>query len=558
MSTQKYSIGLDFGTLAGRAILVNNTNGEEVSEAVFQYRNAIISEYLPNTTIKLATGYALHDPRDYIEAVPTLLKELIDNANINSEDVVGIGVDATASTIIPLDDNYEPVCFQERFRDNPHAWIKLWKHSTTQSQAQRLNAVAKELGEPCLNNCGGKISAEWYWPKMMEVAEEAPEVFRATAYFVELGDWIVYLLTGKRQRGEAIAAIHGQWDKQYGYPSLDCFKRVNPLMAEGLIKNQRLPILPLFARAGYLTADMALKTGLSSTTAVSTANSDSPISLLGLGITGEHKASLVLGTSSVLIVLSKQKHFVQGAMASSVPDAAIPGFYSNNFGQPAVGDVFDWFVNHMVPYKYYLEAADNNQSIFQVLNRRIATLKPGQSGLVALEWLNGNRSILQNMDLSGLIVGLSLTTTTECIYRSLVEATAFGIKKMIRAAEQSGITINEIHTCGGIAKKSPEIMQIYCDILEMPMYTVTSNQVNAHGSAIMGAVAAGADHGGYDSVTEAVNAMRCAPYKQYEPNVAHQRAYRELFAHYEYLHQLFGQNYTNLMVNLKKQRNIYK
>ena len=552
MDNKKYSIGMDFGTLSARAILVDIKNGTEEAISVVGYQDAVIDDVLPESGQKLPKGYALQNPHNYIEAMESLLRDILRKSRADPSQIIGIGLDTTASTVLPVDRNYVPLCFHEKYKKNPHSWIKLWKHHGAQKQADRLNAAADRMGLEFINRCGGRVSAEWMYPKIMETLEEAPEIYDAAYRFMELGDWLVYLLTGQEKRNSIMAFIHAQWDGGAGFPPNQFFKSLDPRL-DGLIEAKiGSRVQSAFEKAGGLTRVMAKKTGLLAGTAVAMANSDGPVAIPGLGIVEEGTAALILGTSSVLMYLSRKDRMVKGAMGMA-KEGWIPGFCGHILGQSAVGDIFEWFMNTMVPYRYYKEAETEDISIFDVMNRKVEHLPPAQTGLLALDWLNGNRSVLQNADLSGVLIGLNLSTTPEEIYRALIEATAFGMKKIIASVEEAGIALREIYACGGLARKSPTIMQIFSDVLGLRIRIAASSQTIALGSAMMGAVAAGKTKGGYDGITEAAIHMSRLKEEYYEPDPGNHARYRRMYKEYERMHDYFGIEQKEIM---KKLRNI--
>lgn len=548
----KYSIGLDFGTLTARAVIVDVETGRELATSTFGYQDAIIDTFLPETEVRLPSDFALQNPRDYQEAVVSLLRDILYRSGVCAEDIIGIGVDATASTVLALDEAYMPLCLLPEYKNNPHSWIKMWKHHSPQGQADRINRVAAGLQEPFLRRCGGKVSVEWYYPKMLETLENAPEVFKAAAYFVELGDWIVYLLTGERKRSSAIASLHAHWDSAHRMPSEEFFRSLHPLMLEKVKQGAQIPVVSVFSPAGTLTKEIAGQTGLSEHTVVSMADTDSPVALLSLDVTKERTGALILGTSSVFMLLSRREHFIPGAMAS-VKDQMMPGFFGNMFGQSAVGDSFEWFVKNLVPYQYYLDARNKDWSVFDVMNDAMERLPLDSEHILALDWFNGSRSLLQNASLSGVLVGMTLSTKPEQIYRALVESTAFGLKKILSGVSDAGIPLDQIKACGGLARKSPAIMQIYADILELPIYTTSSKQTIGKGSAILGALAASSAKGGYDRIEDAVKAMRCPVTACYTPRSEYRTMYHELKTQYEEVYRFFGQEAPQIMSKLRGQ-----
>lgn len=550
MDNKKYAVGMDFGTLSARAILVDVKDGAEKAISVVGYQDAVIDDVLPETEQKLPKGYALQNPHNYIEAMESLLRDILRKSKADPSQIIGIGLDTTASTVLPVDRNYVPLCFHEKFKKNPHSWIKLWKHHGAQKQADRFNETANEMGLDFIRRCGGRVSAEWMYPKIMETLEEAPEVYEATYRFMELGDWLVYLLTGQEKRNSIMAFIHAQWDREAGFPPNQFFKKLDPRL-DGLIE-QKIGgrVQSSFGKAGGLTRAMAKKTGLLAGTAVSMANSDGPIAIPGLGIVEEGTAALILGTSSVLMFLCRKDLMVKGTMGMA-KEGWIPGFCGHILGQSAVGDIFEWFMNNMVPYRYYKEAETEDVSIFDVMNRKVERMQPSETGLLALDWLNGNRSILQDADLTGVLIGLNLSTKPEEIYRAFIEATAFGMKKIVASVEEADITLKEIYACGGLARKSPTIMQIFSDVLGLRIRIAASSQTIALGSAMMGAVAAQGGNGGYDDIIEAAVHMSKLREEYYEPDKERHERYLHLYEEYEQMHNYFGIDQKEIMRKLK-------
>lgn len=553
MQEKRYAIGMDFGTLSARAVMVNVENGQETAVSVVGYQDAVIEDVLPDTEVKLPKGYALQNPHNYQEALESLLRDILHKSRIAASQVIGIGVDTTASTMLPVDRDYIPLCCHERYKRNPHSWIKLWKHHGAQKQADRFNETASRLHMGFISRCGGKVSAEWMYPKIMEVLDEAPEIYQATYRFMELGDWIIYLLTGRDKRNSTMAFVHAQWDETDGFPPPYFFRELDPRLENLIEEKIGTRVYSSFERAGGLTKKMADRTGLLKRTAVSVANSDGPIAIPGLGIGQEGIGALILGTSSVFMLLSHRDVMVQGSMGT-VKNGWIPGFYGHIFGQSAVGDVFEWFMDNLVPYRYFKEAEAEDLSIFDIMNRKIQHMEPGESGILALDWLNGNRSILQNTDLTGVLVGISLSTAPEDIYRAFVEATAFGMKKIVHSIEEEKIPLREIYACGGLTRKSPTIMQIFADVLGISIRVAASSQTIALGSAMLGAVAAGKKQGGYDSIVEAAGRMSRLKEGYFEPDMEKHKIYNTLYEKYQQLHDYFGVTHRELMEALRKKR----
>lgn len=546
----KYVIGLDFGTLSGRAVLVNVDNGEEIATSVKEYPNGVIQEYLPGTNIKLNEGWALQDPQDYLDVIYYVIPSVIKTSKVNPNDIIGLGVDFTSCTMLPIDKLGNPLCFDKNYRDNPHSWVKLWKHHAAQYEADKFNKVAKERNEYFLNLYGGKISSEWLFPKIMQILDESPEIYHAAHSFIEAGDWVVLKLTGNEKRNCCAAGFKATWNSRLGYPSKEFFRSINPELENVVEEKLSNDIFPVGYRAGYITKEMAKKTGLTTKTAVSVASIDAHVAFPAMGITKPGKMVLIIGTSTCNILISDKEISIPG-ISGVVKDSVIPNYYGYEAGQAAVGDIFDWFVKNFVPENYYKEARNKNKNIFDFFMEKASNLKPGESGLLCLDWMNGNRTPLVDTDLQGMILGLTLNTKPEEIYRALVEATAFGQKMIIEGFNKHGIKIDELYACGGISLKNPLLMQIYADVTNMRIKVSASTQAVALGSAMFGAVAAGKEAGGYDSIEDAAKNMSRLLDVEYIPNKKNVEIYEKIYEEYKKLFYYFGRN-NKVMKNLKK------
>jgi len=546
----KYVIGVDFGTLSGRAVLVEVGSGKEVATAVKDYTHGVIDTYLPDGSTRLGNDWALQHPTDWLEVFSSTIPAVIKEAGIHNGDVIGVGVDFTACTIMPVYKDGTPLCFIEKYRSNPHAWPKLWKHHAAQDEANRLNEIATKRGENFVNRYGGKQSSEWAVAKVMQLVNEAPEIYDEMDRFIEATDWVTWQLTGEEKRQICTAGYKGIWHKQDGYPSKDFFKELHPGLENYVEEKLSNVLLPLGAKAGEVTEVAASLTGLKPGTAVCVGNVDAHVSIPAVGITEPGKALLIMGTSTCDILLGCEEKIVPG-MCGVVEDGAMPGYFAYEAGQSCVGDHFNWFVKNCVPSHYLKEAQEKNIDIYKLLREKANILKPGESGLIALDWWNGNRSVLVDVDLTGLIIGMTLATKPEEIYRALVEATAFGQRMIITTFENSGVPINEVYACGGIASKDDFMMQIYADVLNKNIKIAASDQTPALGAAIFASVAAGAERGGYDNVFDAAKAMGKVKEKYFRPIKENAEAYDRLFSEYKILHDFFGRGGNDVMKILK-------
>ncbi len=552
--SEKYSIGLDFGTLSARALLVNAKTGEELAVSVVGYQDAVIDKYLPGTNIKIPREYALQNPRDYVEALEGLLLDVWSKAGINPENVIGIGVDFTSCTMLPVDEDYVPLCFDPRYKESIHSWAKLWKHHGAQAEADVINTIAKKRSENFIKRYGNKSSSEWMFAKILETLNHAPEVYNNAHRFIEGCDWMVYLLTGKDMRNSCLSGYKAFWSKEDGYPGEEFFAEVDPRLRHVVKDKIGENVNPVGARAGYLTEKMAEKTGLPAGTPVGVGNTDAHLAVPAVGVTEPGNLVLIMGTSLCHMIIDKKEVYPEG-VCGVVEDGILPGYFGYEAGQPAVGDIYDWFVTNLAPYEYVAEAMEKDVTIFDVMNEKAAMLKPGASGLLALDWWNGNRSVLVDADLSGLIIGLTLTTRAEEIYRAIIEATAFGSRLIAETLMGSGIEIENIYACGGLAGKSSTVMRIFSDVLGKEIKVSDSKQTSALGAAMYGAVAAGGERGGYDTIFQAAKSMSHIKEEPYKPNMENHAIYDRLFEEYVKLYDLYGRNGMDIMKTLKKIKN---
>lgn len=535
---RRYVIGLDFGTESLRALLVNVDTGEEVADEVRKYEHGVIDESLPDSGVKLEKDWALQHPMDYIKAMHEAIPGVLRKGQVSGEAVIGIGVDFTSCTILPTTHDGTPLCFMRDFKDNPHAWVKLWKHHAAQPEADLINQVASERAEGFLKYYGGRISSEWALPKLLQILREAPEVYNTTDRFIEAGDWVVWYLTGKEWRGACAAGYKALWNHEDGYPSRRFLKSVDSAFEGAVEEKLKGPILAPGEKAGNLRPEIAKELGLSEGAVVSAATIDAHAGVPGCGVAGSGKMVMIMGTSTCHMAMLEEPKFFKG-FAGLVKDGILPGYYGYEYGQSAVGDIFAWFIENCVPHSYYEEAKSRGVSLYECLEEKASRLAPGESGLVALDWHNGNRSVLMDASLKGVVVGYTLRTKAEEVYRALIEATAFGTRKIIETHEAGAGPVEDIHACGGLTKNRM-LMQVYADVLGRPIRVAPSSQPVALGAAIFGALAAGAAEGGYDRPAEAVENMVKGAFEVYRPNEKNRNVYEGLYRDYVKLHDYFG------------------
>ncbi len=553
MSDRKYAIGVDFGTESGRVVLVDVADGREIATAVHTYANGVIDEKLPDSGVRLEPDWALQDPNDYLEVFKQAIPAVLKASGVDPEDVIGLGIDFTACTMLPTKADGTPLCFLPEWRDNPHAWVKLWKHHAAQPEANKLNEIARELGYTFLDRYGNKISSEWFFPKAWQILDEAPEVYQAAERLIEGADWVVWQLTGVEKRNACTAGYKAIWSKREGFPSNEFFKALDPRMEHIIDEKMSRDIYPLGVKAGGLTEEAARWTGLKPGTAVAIANVDAHVSVPAATVTQPGRMVIIMGTSNCHMVLGTEERTVPG-MCGYVEDGIVPGFFGYEAGQSCVGDHFAWFAENCVPAAYEQEAKARGLDIHRLLEEKAARLQTGESGLLALDWWNGNRSVLVDVDLTGMLLGATLATRPEEIYRALIEATAYGTRIIIETLEGNGVPVNEIVATGGLPDRNKLLMQIYADVSGRPIHIADTSQGGALGSAMHGAVAAGKEAGGYDSILEASERMARLRDEAYQPIVEDKAAYDQLYAEYVTLHDYFGRGANDVMKRLKALR----
>ena len=548
--SRRYAIGVDFGTGSGRALLVDVSNGQEVATAVHPYTNGVIDEILPGSEVCLPPDWALQDPQDYLDVLKTAVPEVLKKSGIHPEDVIGVGIDFTSSTILPTRADGTPLCFLPEWRDNPHAWVKLWKHHAAQPEANQITAVAHEKGYDFLSRYGGKMSSEWFFPKVWQVLDEAPAIYQAADRFIEAADWVVWQLTGKETRNNTSAGYKAIWSRRDGFPPDAFFKALDPRLEHVVDGKMQRKIDFIGHKAGELTEAAARWTGLKPGTAVAIANVDAHVAVPASSVVEAGRMVIIMGTSNCHMVLSAQEKVVPGA-CGYVDEGILPGFIGYEAGQSCVGDQFAWFIENCIPGAYTEEAKARGLSIHTLLEEKAARLQPGESGLMALDWWNGNRSVLVDVDLTGLLIGMTLLTKPEAIYRALIEATAFGTRVIIEAFEKNGVAVNEIVATGGLPEYNKLLMQIYADVTGREVKIAASQQTPALGSAMFGAVAAGQTRGGYDSIFEASQRMAHLRDEHYTPIPENRAVYGKLYQEYLTLHDYFGSGGSDVMKRLK-------
>ncbi len=547
----KYAIGLDFGTESVRAVVVDVSNGQELGMAVCRYPHGVIDRILPASGKPLPPGWALQHPNDYLLCWSRATADALALSGVDAADVIGLGLDFTTCTLMPVSSDGTPLCLLSRWEKNPHAWVKLWKHHSAQPQAERITQLAADSGQPWLVDYGGRISSEWFFSKVLEILEEAPEVYEATDVFVEAADWMVWQLSGERTTTQGLAGYKAQWAPETGFPSPEFLGALHPRL-RNVVQEKMVPrVLPLGARAGALTDKAAAAVGLPAGIAVAVANADAHAAVPASTVTTPGRLVMVMGTSICHLALSDCPVSFDG-MCGCLEDGMVPGTYGVEAGQCSGGDTLSWFVAHAVPPAYHNRAAAEGSDLFHLLEVEAEQLAPGESGLLALDWLNGNRSVLVDADLQGVVVGLTLDTQAPAIYRALMESLAFGTRLIVDAFKDNGLAIDEIIAVGGLPQRNQLLMQIFADVTQYPIQIGASSQVSALGSAMHAAVAAGPERGGHPDIKSAAAVMARLSDRVYQPNPAQAMVYDQLYADYVRLHDFFGRGQDTVMKHLAR------
>jgi L-ribulokinase len=552
----RYAIGLDFGTNSCRSLLVDVSNGRELADHVFQYPSGKDGVILDSGEPHLAR----QNPADYIEGILETIRGVIQKGKASDSDfdpmfIIGIGVDTTGSSPMPVDEHGQALCFQDRFRQNPAAMVWLWKDHTSYKEAEQITRLASDIRPEYLSRVGGTYSSEWWWSKILHCKNAAPDVYDAAFSWVEICDWIPAVLTGNTNplqiRRSVCAAGHkGLYNPCWnGLPDEEFLNRLSPELGS-LRKRLYDKAYTADQRAGTISPEWAEKLGIPASTAIAVGAFDAHMGAVGAGIAPGTLVKII-GTSTCDIMVHSNSRTLKDipGVCGIVDGSVMEGFFGIEAGQSGVGDIFLWFVNTLVTNKY----GKNQAEQFECLEKMASCLKPGESGLLALDWNNGNRTILVDVRLTGLMMGQTLQTQAHEIYRTLLEATGFGALRIIDRLEEYGVRVEQVVNCGGLAAKNSLLMQIYADIIGRPMKISRSEQTPALGAAIFAAVAAGESAGGHASVTVAQKCMTGAG-KEFTPIDKNARTYKQLYRLYQQLHDAFGTpSWSGGMFNLMKE-----
>ncbi|TKV27322.1 ribulokinase [Arthrobacter sp. NamB2] len=546
-SRPTYVIGVDYGTLSGRAVVVRVSDGAELGASTLEYPHAVMDSTLAASGDRLPPEWALQVPSDYVDVLRTAVPAAVKEAGIDPQDVIGIATDFTACTMVPTLADGTPLNEVPGYENRPHAYVKLWKHHAAQGQANRINELAAERGEAWLPRYGGLISSEWEFAKGLQLLEEDRELYDLMDYWVEAADWIVWQLTGEYVRNACTAGYKGIY-QDGAYPSEEFLAALNPDFAGFVREKVEHTIGALASKAGSLSEEAAGWTGLPVGIAVAVGNVDAHVTAPAAQATEPGQMVAIMGTSTCHVMNSDRLSEVPG-MCGVVDGGIVEGFYGYEAGQSGVGDIFAWFVANQVPGEIQEAATAQGLSVHEYLTEQAQVEPVGAHGLVALDWHSGNRSVLVDHELSGTIVGLTLATKPHEVYRALLESTAFGTRKIVETFNASGIPVTEFVAAGGLIR-NPFLMQVYADVLNMPLSVIGSSQGPALGSAIHAAVAAGA----YEDIHAAAAAMGRLDRGAYTPDPERAAAYDALYREYTELHDYFGRGTNDVMHRLKALR----
>jgi L-ribulokinase len=540
----QHVIGVDFGTLSGRAVVVRVSDGAELGTAVSEYAHGVMDTTLARTGEALPPEWALQVPSDYVDVLKSAVPAAVTAAGIDPASVIGIATDFTASTPLPVLADGTPLCDLPQYTARPHAYVKLWKHHAAQAQADRINQLARERGESWLARYGGFISSEWEFAKALQLLEEEHELYDRMDRWVEAADWIVWQLCGRYLRNACTAGYKGIY-QDGKYPGQDFLAALNPAFAGFAEQKLAHEIGQLGAAAGRLTAQAAMFMGLPEGIAVAVGNVDAHVSAPAAKAVEPGQLVAIMGTSTCHVMNGDHLTEVPG-MCGVVDGGIVAGLWGYEAGQSGVGDIFAWYVDNQVPDAVRGAAATAGVSVHQYLTELAYREPVGGHGLLALDWNGGNRSVLVDAGLSGLLVGQTLTTRPEQIYRALLESTAFGTRKIVETFDSSGVPVTQFIVAGGLLKNS-HLLQTYSDVLRMPISVIGSEQGPALGSAIHAAVAAGA----YPDVRAASEVMGRLEENVYKPDPQRADGYARLYAEYLKLHDYFGRGANEVMHTLK-------
>lgn len=547
----RYALGVDFGSLSVRALLMNIQNGEISGMAVCDYPHGIYDDTFTDGT-QLPPGYALQDPQDYYTSFVDAVSHALLHAHVDASEVVCIGVDATGSTLLPVRKDKTPLAYE--FPDEPHAYVKMWKHHGAEAEARQIQDIIEQRQDTILQYYGGSVSSEWIFPKILETLHKAPQIYREADYFIDVSDWITWKLTDQLTRNRCIFGYKAFYRGEgSGFPEQSLFDAMDPEFANVLTEKLAGPVLAVGEKAGELCPEMAEVLGLPAGIPVAVALLDAHASVTGVGVTQPGEMVLVMGTSTCHMLLSETGRGIPG-VSGLVYDGIIKGLFGYESGQSCIGDGFAWLLNNLIPGRYYDEAREKGLSIHALLCEKLEGYQAGSSGLLALEWFNGVRSPLADFNLNGMFLGMNLNTKPEEMYMALIEATAFGTKWIMEQFEEHDTPIHGVVLSGGIPRKNPLLVQTYANILNRPVRLAQIEQTCAYGAALQGLATLPEEVSGFNGISEAASKLVSANQQVIEPDPSQAATYEALYKDYRLLCDYFGRGGNEVMKRLNALR----
>jgi L-ribulokinase len=531
-------IGADFGTYEVRVAAVDIKTGQMLGISSCGYEGGVLDKLLPNARL-LPKNFALQNPSDWLTSLSLATRKLIMDTGIPQSEIVSLGISFTSCTALPVDDGGMPLCIKPEFSENFHAWPKLWRHHASIPQAQKLTEIALDRGEPFLEYCGGKISPEWLWPKLLETIEQSPELIPHIGYYLESGDWIVWQLTGNQIRNQCAAGYKACWVEGMGYPSHEFFAHASIDLARIAEKQCEIPVVQPGRLAGRLLPEMAESLMLPSGLPVSVSVIDAHVGVLGSGVFEPDVMVMVMDTSNVHLLMSDSEKVFPG-FAGLVKDGIIDGFWGYESGQPASGDIFDWYRNILAPIQLFERAREDDVDETVVMDRWITETAAGSGGMIGLDWWNGNRSILMDSSLTGMMCGFNLHTTPAQMLRAIAESLAFGTRKIVENFTSNELPVTRIVATGSLPFRYPGLLQIFADVCNIQITVPDTPHSVARGTAILGALSVGLENLGFKNRDEYFMAMKPEVFDRFTPNPVNVGKYETLYSKWLKLHDLFS------------------
>lgn len=536
---ENYTLGVDFGTLSARAIILRTADGAIAANHSHSYVHGVLDSCLPDGTA-LPAGYALSWPEDFIVSMAGAVQGALKEAGISPRQIIGIGIDSTSCTLIPTDGQGKPLCEYPGLDSRPHAYAKVWKHHAAEPFARYFEQLARKEQETFLKDCGNSVSCEWAVPKMLEIRRYDPELYHKISYFLDLPEWLTWKMTGCLTRSVASAGYKFHWKEDRGYPARGFLDRAAPGFGREFYEKAAGVVLQLASPAGKLTAQMAERLGLPTGLTVAVGSLDGHIAATAAGISGEHECVLITGTSNVIAFLSKEYRYVPG-ICGCVYGGIKPGFYSYEAGQACTGDMLDWFTKNLVPQACFQEAEDKGIGIHQLLSEKAAAGHPDSNPLTILDWMNGSRNLPSDSTLKSGFIGMSLASRPEDIYCAMIQGIACTTRFILEHCEAHGFSFERIVATGGIPSKNPFYMQQYANILGRDIDAAVYSDLPAMGSAIQAACAVGKAEGGYDSLEEAEDHMKWRTFIRYQPDRTYRKEYETIFDRFRFYRTLLSE-----------------